>query len=175
MLRSSTGVGPSALAWQVWDEASVIRFRYMRIPGPHPGPSTTRRQSQEFLSVEVWTFNCRVRNQAREAHGGWGMLFSFLLRGAGEDGIMRVFLLPLCSHGQFLLYHTAPYQFANKFNLFPPWWLLPICNSQALNCKTFNILIKACLKMSSFDKGAVTGYMGCTPGSFIIWRSMGLI
>lgn len=91
---NSTGVSPSALAWQVWDEASVITFRYMRIPGL-AGPSTTRRQSQEFLSVEFWTFNCRVRNQAKRSPWRVGMLFLFLLRGAGEDGIMWVFLLPL--------------------------------------------------------------------------------
>lgn len=64
----------------------------------------------------------RVRKQTGGAHGWWEMLsIAPSERDRGRQNKSSVDTLVICTafHGQFLLYHTAPYQFANKFILFP--------------------------------------------------------
>lgn len=64
----------------------------------------------------------RVRNQTGGARGWWEMLsIAPSERNQGRQSKNSLGTLVICTifHGQFLLYHTTPYQFANKFNLFP--------------------------------------------------------
>ena len=105
---------------------------------------------------------------------GRGCFLLFLPRGAGGGRIVWVLLLALvfftCNLKITQLPTLLRINSTSFHNVTTFFW-----NSQALTCITFNLLIRACLKMSSFDNVAIISFMDCASGSFIILQSMELI